>query len=119
MSYDVQLFKKETKIRELDSEDEDFFEDESNLEPFTASEKQELHERLLRYGYAVAGNDDLQGDIEYNNEEDGALALLTTRGLYFSTNSNAFEIAMTASEFTDNDAFVKYDPQNNGWEEIE
>ena len=119
MSYDVQLFKKETKIRELKSDDEDFFEDESNLEPFTAAEKQELHERLLRYGYAIAGNADLQGNIEYENEDEGALALLTDRGLYFSTNSNPFEIGMTASEFTDNDAFVKYDPQNDGWEEIE
>ena len=30
-----------------------------------------------------------------------------------------FEVAMTASEFTDNDAFVKYDQRNGGWEEMD
>jgi len=29
-----------------------------------------------------------------------------------------FEVGMTASEFTDTEEFAKYDPQNDGWEEI-
>jgi hypothetical protein len=32
---------------------------------------------------------------------------------------NIFEIRMTASEFTDTEAFAKFDPQYKGWEEIE
>ena len=119
MSYDVQLFKKETKIREQQSADEDFFANKHNLKPFTAQEKQELHERLLRYGYAISGNSDLAGDIEYEHEEETISVLLTDRALYFSTTGDVFEVAMTASEFTDNDAFVKYDQRNGGWEEID
>jgi len=110
MSYDVQLFKRETKIREQQSTGEDFFENEFNLEPFTQLEKQGLHGRLLRYGYSFSGNNDLQKDIQYKHEEEEISVLLTDRGLYFSTTGDVFEVAMTASEFTDNDAFVKYDP---------
>ena len=118
MSYDVQLFKRETKIREQQSTEEDFFDNEFNLEPFTQSEKQELHERLLRYGYSSSGDSDLQQDIQYEHEEEEISVLLTDRGLYFSTTGGVFEVAMTASEFTDNEAFAKYDPQLGGWEEI-
>ena len=118
MSYDVQLYKRETKIREQQYTGEDFFDHESNLEPFSQLEKQELHDRLLRYGYSVSGESDLHKDIEYDHQEGGVSVLLTDRGLYFSTNGDVFEVLMTASEFTDNDAFVKYDPQHGGWEEI-
>jgi len=117
MSYAVQLFKRETKIRHLQSSDKDFFENDSNLEPFMPAEKQELHERLLRYGYIVTSGEDLAGNIQYDHEEEDASALLTDCALYFSTSTDPFEVGMTASEFTDNDAFVKYDPQQNGWEE--
>ncbi|AKH93916.1 hypothetical protein [Elizabethkingia anophelis] len=47
--------------------------------------------------------------------------MLTNRGLYFTAGWNQyaiFEAGMTASEFTDTEEFVKYDPQNGGWEEF-
>lgn len=120
MSYDVQLFRKETMIKEQQSKDESFFDNAANLEAFTDIQKQQLHERLLEYGYGVVKQD--QGNTSYAHEEGLSISvLLTGSGLYFQTAWNQdgiFEIGMTASEFTDTGEFVKYDPQNGGWEEI-
>jgi hypothetical protein len=46
-------------------------------------------------------------------------ALLTEKGLYLAASSQdgIFEINMTASEFTDTGKFLKYDPQDDSWEE--
>ena len=46
-------------------------------------------------------------------------ALLTETCLYLvaSGEDGIFEINMTASEFTDTGEFLKYDPQDGGWEE--
>jgi hypothetical protein len=74
-----------------------------------------LKERLLRYGYAaIKENED---SVEFEKEEEGARALLTDRALCFEASGEGiFEIGMTASEFTDTGEFVKFDPQNGGWE---
>lgn len=121
MSYDVQLYRTETMTRQQESGDELFFDNEENLEPFTADQKQELHERLLEYNYTVVKQE--KETIWYEHEDELPVsAMLTNRCLYFQTPWNQegiFEIGMTASEFTDTGAFAKYDPQNGGWEEIE
>jgi hypothetical protein len=118
MSYDVQIYLKETMLKEKEAKNEDFWDDENNLVPFTGEQKQELHDRLLTYEYVVVNERD--GNTNYRHPEGlGISVLLTDRALYFSsTGEGVFEISMTASEFTDDEAFAKYDPQNNGWEEI-
>ena len=121
MSYDVQLYRTETMTREQQLKDENFFDKEENLEPFTDLQKEELHERLLSYNYEVVKQ---EKDTTWYQHDDGfsVSAMLTGRGLYFQTASGGdgiFEIGMTASEFTDTGEFAKYDPQNGGWEEIE
>ena len=118
MSYDVQLFRKETKEKELQLNDENFFDKEENLEPFTECQFHELKERLMKYDY-VLENENKYG-LNFIHPEYGS-ALLTDRGLYFSTSFDGdciFEVGLTASEFTDTGEYEKYDPQNNGWEEI-
>jgi len=118
MSYDIQLYRKEVKEKERKAEDENFFDNENNLLPFTPAQKTYLKERLLTYDYAIEHED--KDTLSYRNKnEEYASALLTDRGLYFSASGEAiFEISMTASEFTDTSEFVKYDPQADGWEEL-
>ena len=120
MSYDISLYRIETKDREQKSNDENFFDNEENLEPFTEQQYQELKERLLQYDYELTKEDD--NGLHFSHpDEDFGIALLTTEALYFtaSWNENSiFEVGMTASEFTSTGEFAKYDPQNNGWEEI-
>lgn len=117
MSYDVQLFRKETKEKEQQLNDKNFFDNESNLEPFTERQIQQLKERLLKYDYEFV--EDNKYGLNFEHSEYGN-ALLTKRGLYFSTSFDPeciFEVGLTASEFTDTGEFEKYDPQNEGWEE--
>ncbi|MCL1669094.1 hypothetical protein M2T82_13575 [Elizabethkingia ursingii] len=119
MSYDIQLFRIETKEREQLSKDENFFDHEENLEPFTEEQVRKLKKRLVNYGYEFVKEG--ESGLEYKNKEHGVDVLLTDRGLYFiaAWNQDAiFEAGMTASEFTDTEEFVKYDPQNGGWEEF-
>ena len=117
MSYNIQLYRKETKEIQLNHPSEDFFENEENLLPFTPQQKASLTERLLQYEYIV----EKEGEDEttfINTNEEGATALLTNRALYFSASGEGiFEISMTASEFTDTGEYAKYDPQAGGWEE--
>lgn len=119
MSYDIQLFKTETKNKEQSLNDENFFDNESNLAPFTAQEIQDLAEALLDYGYEQQeGNGDGQN---FSHPEYTITALLTNRGLYFTAGfdtDSIFEAGMAASELTDTGEFQKYDPQNGGWEEV-
>ena len=101
MSYDVQLFRVETKEKEQVSNDEAFFENEDNFVPFTSNQFQELKERLLSYGYNLLNEDNIRLHLSHPNEDFG-LALLTDRALYFTAgwNENSiFEVGMTASEF--------------------
>ena len=116
MSYQVVLYRKETALRQLQSNDEDFFEKEETLVPFNQVQLAGLQSRLARYGYHLQNTD--KWGIHFTNEEAGATALLTAGGLYFSASGEGiFEISMTASEFTDTGEFAKWDPQNGGWEE--
>ncbi len=117
MSYDVQLFRAETKEREQKLNREDFFDDDENIEPFTDMQIQQLKQRLLDYEYVLT--EENKWGLNFTHPEFGS-ALLTDRGLYFTTTfdeENIFEVGMIASEFTDTEEFVKYDPQNDGWEE--
>jgi hypothetical protein len=119
MSYGIQLFRIETKEREQRLSIESFFENEINIEPFTKKQFEELKERLLIYDYVLKTKS--ENGLEFTHPAYSISALLTDRGLYFTASfdkENIFEAGMTASEFTDNGYFAKYDPQNNGWEEI-
>jgi hypothetical protein len=121
MSYDVQLYRREVQEKYAQQHDESFFEDDQNLLPFTSTQKQALHERLLRYGYQMLSQ---QPDhTEYELMRDNAArigALLFNNCLSFSTSpasfEDIFEVRMTASEFTDDGDFAKYDQQLDGWE---
>jgi hypothetical protein len=120
MSYNIQVFRTETKEQEQKLNLDDFFENEGNLVPFTEEQFKELKDRLLQYGYHLTAETDKK--LHFNHQdEDYGMALLTANGLYFNTgwnNNSIFETGMVASEFTDSGEFAKYDPQNNGWEEI-
>ncbi len=120
MSYNVCLFRIETKQKEEKFSGNDFFDNEINFEPFTLKQIEKLKERLALYNYELR-NKDASGEHFYNSEEE-TFALLTDGCLYFTAGMNKdsiFEIGMTASEFTDTGEFAKYDPQNGGWEIIE
>lgn len=119
MSYDVQLFRIETRERELQSNDPDFFENKDNLIPFSEQQFAALSERLQRYQFAPEGTNSF-GTRLYN-DRFGISALLTDSALYFQCGwdgDSIFELSMTASELTDTGEFAKYDRQNNGWEKI-
>ena len=119
MSYDVQLYRVETKTSEQQSNDADFFDHEENLVPFTEQQFDYLKERLQKYGYVLHQNEDKEG--HFTHPDYTITVLLTDRGLYFSAGFGAesiFEAGMTASEFTDTEEFAKYDSQSTGWEEI-
>ena len=118
MSYDIALFRIETKVKEEISTDEDFFDDTNNLLPFTEQQYLNLRQRLLSYDYVLAEETDT--GLHFNHEdEDFGEALLTRQALYFSVawNEDAiFEVGMVTSEFTDTGEYAKYDFQNGGWE---
>lgn len=119
MSYDISIYRIETKEKEQHANDESFFDKVDNLAPFTEQQYQDLKERLLRYDYEITGQD--QYGLHFRHlDEDFGTALLTKEALFFSVNwdsDSIFEVGMTASEFTDTGEFAKYDPQNDGWEE--
>ncbi|AZA83496.1 hypothetical protein C1637_15450 [Chryseobacterium lactis] len=116
MSYNIQLFRIETKEKEQRLNLENFFENDENLVPFTDQQLKELKEILLQYGYDLTMEN--QNGFHFNHQdEDFGMVLLTSNGLYFNTSWNRnsiFETGMVASEFTDTGEFSKYDPQNNG-----
>ncbi|WP_433900638.1 hypothetical protein [Sphingobacterium puteale] len=118
MSYDISLYRTETKVREENAHDADFFEKEEKLVPFTGQQFQELKERLLSYNYKITGEDD-HGLHFSHSDGDFGTALLTGNALYFtaSWNENSiFEVGMVASEFTDSGEYAKYDFQLGEWE---
>lgn len=51
MSYDISLYRIETKEKELNSNDENFFDNCENLEPFTEEQYRSLRARLEEYEY--------------------------------------------------------------------
>ena len=118
MSYTISLYTINTKQKEQELEQPDFFEKEENLEKFTPGQQTQLEECLLKYEYRQIGN---TSDGKIFEHADFGQALLTDSGLYFSTSNDfdcIFEVGMTASEFTDTGEFAKYDVQAGGWEEI-
>jgi hypothetical protein len=118
MSYDITLYSIATKEKEQNSNDENFFDKEENIVPFTMLQFQKLKERLLVYDYALVKEAD-DGLHFSHSDEDYGQALLTTNALYFKASwdeDSIFEVGMTASEFTDTGEFAKYDFQNKGWE---
>jgi hypothetical protein len=120
MSYDVQLFRTETKQKEQKYKGEDFFDEVKNLVAFSAEQMAELEERLLAYDFERLRQDKFGTHFEC--AEFGISALLTASGLYFQTSGDEdaiFEMGLIASEFTDSGEFEKYDPQNEGWEDID
>lgn len=119
MSYDIQLYRIGTKEREKNAGDENFFDSEENLETFTEEQYNYLQDRLLKYDYVLKEKE--KKDLTFAHPEHNIFALLTDRGLYFTSgfdDESIFEARMTASEFTDTDEFSKSDPQNDGWEEF-
>lgn len=120
MSYNIQLFSIKTKENEQRSADKDFFDNQENLIPFTPQQFLDLKERLLRYNYELTKENGNELHFSHPDEDFGN-AMLTGKGLYFTADWNEaaiFEVGMRASEFTDTNEFAKYDPQQNGWEEI-
>lgn len=118
MSYTISLFTINTKQKEQELDQPDFFEKEENLEKFTPDQQAQLEDRLLKYRYKHVGN---TGGGKIFEHTDFGQALLTESGLYFSTSNDfdcIFEVGMTVSEFTDTGEFAKYDVQAGGWEEI-
>lgn len=118
MSYTISLYTSNTKQKEQELDQSDFFEKEENLEKFTQDQQSQLEDRLLKYEYKHVGN---TKDGKRFEHADFGQALLTDSGLYFSTSNDfdcIFEVGMTASEFTDTGEFAKYDAQAGGWEEI-
>ena len=118
MSYDISLYRIETKQKEEVTDDENFFENEENLVAFTEEQFLELKKRLILYGYEISEKN-VYG-IQFNHrDEDYGTALLTQEALFFRAgwNENSiFEVGMTASEFTDSGEYAKYDWQNGEWE---
>jgi len=118
MSYDISLYRIETKQKEEVTDDENFFENEENLVAFTEQQFQELKDRLVSYGYAFSEENDY-GLLFNHQDEDYGTALLTTYALFFRASWNEdsiFAVGMTASEFTDSGEYAKYDFQNGEWE---
>lgn len=117
MSYNISLYRIETKENEEKSKDEFFFEKEKNLVPFTEEQFDELKEKLRQYDYELSNQDDFGLHFGHQDEDFGT-ALLTKEALYFTASFNVnsiFEVGMTASEFTDTGEYVKYDFQIGGW----
>lgn len=118
MSYDISLYRIETREKQNVSDDE-FFENEDNLVPFTDQQFAELKQRLLAYEYVIDKKD--EDGIHFSHpDEDYGTVLLCSAAVYFTASWNGdsiFEVGLTASEFTDTGAYAKYDPQNEGWED--
>ncbi len=121
MSYDIALYRIETKLQEEKSQDENFFENEANLVSFTEKQFQDLKNRLENYEYNVV--DQTNDQITFSHpDEDFGTALLTKEALFFTaswSDNSIFEVGMTASEFTDTGEFAKYDFQNGEWENFD
>jgi hypothetical protein len=118
MSYRISLFRIETKEKQRNSNDDNFFEKEGNIIPFTNQQFQELQQRLLLYDYELTMQDNNNLYFRHPDEDFGT-ALLTPKALYFTASlseNSIFEVGMTASEFTDTGEYAKYDFQNGVWE---
>ena len=82
MSYDISLYRIETKQKDEITDDENFFENEENLVGFTERQFQELKERLLSYGYEFLDENEYALSFSHQDEDRGT-ALLTKEALFF------------------------------------
>ena len=116
MSYNIQVYSAKTMLAEMESESEDFFDNDKNLIPFTEKQIQVLKERILANNYEIT-KEDKKGTTFKNDLFEGMRAILTQNALYLRASyDDAFEIGMFSSELCDSDEFAKYDPQTDGWE---
>jgi hypothetical protein len=119
MSYNIQIYTAQTMMAEMETESEEFFDNDKNLIPFTEKQMLSLKERILKHGYEIT-KEDKKGISFKNPLFEGMRAILTATGLFLRANyDDAFEIGMMASELTDSGEFAKYDPQADGWEVLE
>lgn len=121
MSYDIALYRIETKEKEEKSDNQNFFDEKEQLIPYTEQQLEELKARLIDYDYELSREDEFGLHFEHDDEDFGT-ALLTKEALYFTASwseNSIFEVGMTASEFTDTGEFAKYDFQNGEWEIFE
>ncbi len=119
MSYDIAVYRIETREKYQSNTEDDFFGNEENLIEFTSEQIEGLKKRLLAYEYVLIKEDDLGMHFGHPDEDYGA-ALLCNNALYFTASwsgDSIFEVGMTASEFTDTGEYAKYDFQNGEWEE--
>lgn len=118
MSYHVYLFRKEVKEQNKGFE---FLENEALVLPFSNNQLEGLKKRLLIYDFEIEQETTDSVTFTFKGGQYGIRAQLTKLQLSFSSDSSEdgiFEIGMTASEFTDDEAFAKFDPQHGAWEEF-
>lgn len=119
MSFDIQLFHLQTMHDAKNLNDEDFFEHVDNFTEFSNTQFEALKARLLSYDYEITRIVDDTLHFKKADDASSAVEYLTRYAIYFSASFNqedAFEISMTASEFTDTGEFAKFDPQLGEWE---
>lgn len=118
MSYSIYLLRKEVKEQNADNE---FFENEDRITKFTAIQFAKLKERLLLYKYVLKQEEKDKVAFDYPFEKHGISAILTKNYLAFNSSfaTNAiFEILMTATEFTDTQEYLVFNPQEGGWQDL-
>lgn len=116
MSYNIQVYTAQTMMAEMESESEEFFDNDKNLIPFSEKQIQALKSRLLQQNFEIA-KEDKKGITFKNDNFEGMRAILTSNALYLrSSFDDAFEIGIIASELADTGEYAKYDPQADGWE---
>ncbi|WP_435355857.1 hypothetical protein [Emticicia sp. SJ17W-69] len=116
MSYNIQVYTAQTMMAEMESESEEFFDNDKNLIPFSEKQIQALKNRLLQQNFEIA-KEDKKGITFKNDNFEGMRAILTSNALYLrSSFDDAFEIGIIASELADTGEYAKYDPQADGWE---
>ncbi|MBA4145097.1 MAG: hypothetical protein DI538_08525 [Azospira oryzae] len=116
MSYTISLFRKEVKEQ---NQGFDFLEDQSKIPDFTAEQFQKLKRRLLTYKFEIETETNDYIVFNFKGGQFGIQVTLFSNQLSFSSGFNEdgiFEIAQTASEFTDSGEFAKLDMQEGKWE---
>ncbi len=116
MTYNIQIYSAKTMLAEVETESEDFFDNDKNLFPFTEKEIQFLKSELAESQFEII-KEDKKGISFSNRQYEDIKAFLTSRGLYLRSDfDNAFEIGILASEISERGNLAKYDPQADGWE---